>query len=442
MVSGFRGSAADGHAAPMVQNAPSALRPRMAIGLKTPESPLTQPARGCPPLQVGESHPQAVGGAATLAGAGEPASIGTMKYAMIMAGGSGTRLWPMSRAGQPKQLIPFIQGRSLLQIAMQRLEGLVDPEHCYICAGESHRAATLEALPALDAGRFLAEPEGRDTLNAVGYGAAVIAHRDPEAMIAVFTADHIIEPVDTFQRIVEHGYELAGRDDHTLVTFGVTPSYPATGFGYLALGEALGGYGGARQVNEFKEKPSLAQAQRYLDAGPARYLWNSGMFVWKAKTLLDCIERYQPANAAALHRIAEAFDTPNRDTVLSEVYPTLKKVSVDYAVMEPASQDPDFDVVAVPMPLTWLDVGSWPSFAETCERDEHDNAIAATHLGLDSSNNLVASSDSEHLIATVGCKDLLIVHTPDATLVCHRDHAEQIKQLHGMVTEQYGEKLT
>ncbi len=359
---------------------------------------------------------------------------------MIMAGGSGTRLWPMSRARRPKQLIPFIQGRSLLQIAMQRLEGLIDPANCYICAGEQHRQATLEALPGLDESRYLAEPEGRDTLNAVGYGAAVIAQRDPEAVIAGFTSDHVIEPVDTFQRIVRHGYELAARDDRTLVTFGITPTYPATGFGYLALGEALEGYGGARHVSEFKEKPSLQKAQRYLDAGPARYLWNSGMFVWKAATLLNCLERYQPENAAGLKRIAGAFDTPQRNAVLGEVYPTLRRISVDYAVMEPASEDADYDVVAVPMPLTWLDVGSWPNFAETCDRDEQGNALAGEHLGLDSKNNLIASSDDGHLVATVGCKDLLIIHTPDATLVCHRDHAERIKDLHAKVQERYGEK--
>ena len=360
-----------------------------------------------------------------------------MRYALIIAGGSGTRLWPMSRDALPKQLIPFIEGKSLLEIAYDRLDGLIPEERRYICAGERHAEAILDAIPGLPPERFLAEPAGRDTLNAVGLGAAVIARDDPEAVIAVFTADHLIRPVDRFQEIIAQGFELAEQHPETLVTFGIAPTTPATGYGYLELGESISGT--AREVKQFKEKPDEATAKNYLAAGPERYLWNSGMFVWRAGTLLDCIRRYEPANAEGLARVAAAWSGPNQAKVLNEVYPALRKVSVDFAVMEPASRDPEFRVAAVPMPLEWLDVGSWPMFAETCPRDEQQNALAAArHVLVDTQRTLVASSDPRHLITAIGCEDLIIIHTTDATLVCSADRAEEIKKVYGLVGEQFG----
>lgn len=362
-----------------------------------------------------------------------------MRYALIVAGGSGTRLWPMSRSELPKQLIPFIDGRSLLQIAFERLQGLVPPGQRYVCAGQPHSKQILQGLPGFSPACFLGEPIGRDTLNAVGLSAAVIARRDPEAVIAVFTADHLIEPVDQFRRIVGTAFELAEREPRNLVTFGITPTTAATGYGYLQLGDSIGG--SARRVAQFKEKPDLATAQSYLEAGPEHYLWNSGMFVWRASTLMDCIRRYEPSNYEGLTRIAAAWDTPERETVLNEVFPQLKKISVDFAVMEPASRDTEVQVVAVPMPLSWLDVGSWPSFAETCPKDDAGNAVASRSLLLESRGTLAASSDPEHLIAAIGCEDLIIIHTPEATLVCRKDCAESIKELHRQVGIKFGTGL-
>jgi mannose-1-phosphate guanylyltransferase len=362
-----------------------------------------------------------------------------MRYALIIAGGSGTRLWPMSRDVLPKQLIPFIEGKSLLEIAYERLEGLVPRDRRYVCAGEKHATAILAAIPGLQAAQFLGEPTGRDTLNAVGLGAAVIARDDPEAVIAVFTADHLIRPVDRFQQIIAQGFELAEQHPQTLVTFGIAPTQAATSYGYLELGEPLSST--ARVVKQFKEKPDAATAQSYFAAGPECYLWNSGMFVWRAATLLECIRHFEPANAAGLARVAAAWGAPAQAAVLGEVYPTLRKVSVDFAVMEPASRDPSFRVAAVPMPLEWLDVGSWPMFAETCPRDEHGNALAAErHVLVDTQRTLVASSDPQHLIATIGCEDLIIIHTPDATLVCRADRAEEIKKVYGLVGERFGKE--
>jgi len=362
-----------------------------------------------------------------------------MRYALIIAGGSGTRLWPMSRGTLPKQLIPFISGKSLLEIAYERLEGLIPADHRFICAGEKHAKVILDSIPGLTQDKFLGEPLGRDTVNAVGFGAAAIAKHDPDAVIAVFTADHLIRPIDRFQEIIAQGFEVAESHPETLVTFGISPTGAATSYGYLELGKPLNTT--ARVVECFKEKPDGATAKSYFAAGPDRYLWNSGMFVWRAQTLLECIRRFEPASAAGLAHVADAWGTAEQAAVLNEVYPTLRKVSVDFAVMEPASRDPNFRVAAVPMPLEWLDIGSWPMFAETCPRDEQNNALAAQrHVLVDSQRTLVASSDPDHVIATIGCEDLLIIHTPDATLVCRANQAEDIKKVYGLVGERFGEE--
>ncbi len=359
---------------------------------------------------------------------------------MIMAGGSGTRLWPMSTRTQPKQLIPFIGGKSLIQIAVDRLEGIVDESRRCICAGAAHREMILEKVTGIAPDRYYAEPTGRDTLNAVGYVAAVLATQDPDAVVAVFTADHLIGPEDIFADVVKRGFALAERRTDALVTFGIRPTRPATGFGYLELGEPIADTGDARVVDNFKEKPDDATARRYLDAGPDNYLWNSGMFVWRAKTLLDCIGRYAPENHAGLMKIADAWGADQQDKMLERVYPDLPKISVDYAVMEPASRDEQVTVATVPMPVEWLDVGSWPSYAQTCDTDQQDNALGADKtLLLDTHNTLVASSEPTHLIATIGVNDLVIVHTPWATLICPTDQAERIKELHARVSEQHGE---
>ena len=364
-----------------------------------------------------------------------------MRYSVIMAGGSGTRLWPMSRAALPKQLIPFIDGKSLLEVAYDRFEGMIPVERRYVCAGERHREVILSAMPSLDDSRLLGEPIGRDTLGAVGFSAAVLAARDPDAVIGVFTADHLIQPADKFQRIVEEGFNLVESSPETLVTFGITPTEPATGYGYLELGDTI--EGSARVVKRFREKPPREVAEQYVRQGPGRYLWNSGMFVWRAETLLDCIRRYEPTVAESLASIAEAWDTSDRNEVLKAVFPTLKKISVDFAVMEPASQDDALHVAGIPMELEWLDIGSWPSFAETRPHDEAGNALACeNHLLHETNSCLVASSEPDHLIATIGCEDLIVIHTDRATLVCPAEQAQKIKELQELVRERFGDRYT
>jgi mannose-1-phosphate guanylyltransferase len=243
--------------------------------------------------------------------------------------------------------------------------------------------------------------------------------------------------VDEFLKIVGQGYALVEKHPNTLVTFGIAPTSAATGYGYLELGESIDPT--ARVVKQFKEKPDLATATDYFKAGASRYLWNSGMFVWKASTLLDCVRRFAPENFVGIQKVADAWGTANQQKALAEVYPTLKKISVDFAIMEPASRDSVVKVAAVPMPLGWLDVGSWPMFGETVAKDTDGNALSAEKtLAFKSKNNLVVSNDKNHAIALVGCEDLIVIHTPDVTMVCKASEAESVKEAHKLAGAKFG----
>jgi mannose-1-phosphate guanylyltransferase len=343
----------------------------------------------------------------------------------------------MSTKEKPKQLLPLIGGKSLLDLAFGRLDGLVPPAQRWVCAAEAHKAAVLAALPHLPRDQYLGEPAGRDTLVALSFASAVIARKDRDAVIFVLTADHLIEPHDAFKDAVDGGFRIAESEPSVLVTFGIAPTHAATGFGYLRLGSSL--QGRAHIVDEFREKPDAATAEAWVAEGPARYLWNSGMFVWKAATFLECVKRYERPVYDAVQRIADAWGAPGSEAAIGAIYQDLKRISVDFAVMERASRDPKVRVAAVPMNLSWKDVGSWPAFAETCTRDDHGNSIAAAkQILLDTKGTLVVSSDPSHLIAAFGCDDLVIVHTPEATLVCHRDKADELKKLYARAVETFG----
>jgi mannose-1-phosphate guanylyltransferase len=369
-------------------------------------------------------------------------------YAVIMAGGAGTRLWPMSRTGKPKQLLRFIppppsppgepnqSPQSLLQLSAARLRGLVDPARVYICTGAAYTKQILQDLPLLPDSQLLGEPMGRDTANAVGFSAAVLHKRDPDASFAVLTADHVIEPLDIFQAALTRAFDTVDKHPETLVTFGITPTFPATGFGYVQRGPELPDCPGVFKVQAFKEKPNEETAKQYLATGGGQYAWNSGMFVWKAKTILQQLEQHLPEAHRGLMKIADAWDTPRQQEVLDAIYPTLPKMSIDFAVMEKAPH-----VATVAMPIQWLDVGSWPAFGETLTPDASNNRSLAKVQHLHSTNILAVSEDPTHLLATIGCDNLIIIHTPKATLVCPAKEAEKIKQLVAEVEKHHGKEF-
>jgi len=352
------------------------------------------------------------------------------KFAVIMAGGAGTRLWPMSRTGKPKQLLPFIQTaegpRSLLNLSAARLRGLIEPQNLFICTGAAYTRQVMDDLAVLPESQVLPEPMGRDTANAVGFAAAILHKLDPDSSMAILTADHIIQPVAVCQQALRTAFDFVDRHPDYLVTFGITPTYPATGFGYIQRGETLvvGQPASAvHAVQAFKEKPAAEIARQYVDSG--QYAWNSGMFVWKTATILAQIKHQLPHSYAGLMKIVSAWGTPQQQTVLEEVYPTLQKISIDFAVMEKAPK-----VATVDMPVEWLDVGSWPSFGQTVAADDKGNRSSGTQaVFLDSTNTLAVSEVPGHVIATINTKDLIIIHTPKATLVCPAADAERIKQM-------------
>ena len=262
---------------------------------------------------------------------------------MIMAGGSGTRLWPMSRGTTPKQLIGLFSGKSLLEIAFQRLDEIVEPTHRWICAGQQHVELICEKLE-LPASQMLGEPEGRDTLNAVGFTATVLYKLDPDAVFAVLTADHIIRPQEEFARCLDVGFSLVEEDSSRFVTFGITPTFPSTGYGYVELGDKIGET--ANACKRFVEKPDVKTAEEYVASG--NFAWNSGMFIFHAGMFLEALQRMQPDTAQRLQKIGEAWGTDAEQGVINEIYPTLPKISVDYGIMEPASSDDTISIVTVP----------------------------------------------------------------------------------------------
>ena len=345
-----------------------------------------------------------------------------------MAGGSGTRLWPMSRAGRPKQLLPICpSGRSLLAESVNRLEGLFAPEDIFIIARTDHIPAIAEQLGDLPGENLIGEPCGQDTANAIGLAAAVLGQKDPQACMAVFTADHLIEPVDGFQRALTVAFEQIQQHRQYLATFGIKPTWAHSGLGYIHRGKLIAAGSddqpGVYAVKAFKEKPDDRTAKEYFQSG--QYYWNSGIFVWKVCTILEHLETHLPQNAEKLISLGQSYGQDNWQEYAEKVYPTLEKISIDFAVMEKAQH-----VLVVELPCKWHDVGAWGQLENLTGKDEHGNATLADKLvTIDCKDNVLVCEQQDHLLAAVGIKDLIVVHTPDATLICPKDQAQRIKEL-------------
>ncbi len=354
-----------------------------------------------------------------------------MRHAVIMAGGAGVRLWPLSRQGRPKQLLRLFRGTSLLRQSYDRIAAMFPPEQISVITNQAHLPLVAEEIPELPAANLIGEPVGRDTANAVALASAVLAQRDPEAVIGVFTADHIITPMDRFCSAVNSAFETAEQEPDALVTMGIKPSQPETGYGYIRRGERI--RDGVFQVKKFTEKPNLAEAVKYISSG--EYYWNSGMFVWQAATVLNQIKKHLPQTFESIDAIARAWATDERQQKLEELYPNLLKISIDFAVMERADR-----VLVVEMNCQWVDVGSWPAIEAIVESDGDGNVTTGSQVSHLGSRGNIVIAESDHLIATIGVDDLVIVHSPDATLICKRRDAQSIKELVDNIRKEFGEK--
>jgi len=325
----------------------------------------------------------------------------------------------------------LFDGASLLALSRRRLEGLFEPQNIWVVTSAQYLDLVAAELPDVPCENLIGEPMGRDTANAIGLAANVLAQREPGATMAVFTADHLISPQEAFAQAISAGLEAAERFADCLITFGITPDRPHTGYGYIRRGEEL--QAGVHRVAEFKEKPCEEVAQQYLASG--QYLWNSGMFAWKVGTILAELERHLPQNAAVLAELGADWKHAAGTPEAAQRFGTLQRISIDYGVMEKAER-----VLVVEMKCQWVDLGSWLAIASTRPADERQNIQVGAHAVVIGGRNNLLISEQEHLFVTVGLDNVVVVRSPDATLVCARDQMERLKEVVGILAQRFGDR--
>lgn len=340
-------------------------------------------------------------------------------FVFIMAGGSGERFWPVSRNATPKHLIRLLGDQTLLEQTARRFEGLIPPERIFVLTNEAQLAATVAVLPSIPRANIIAEPAKRDTAPAAALATGIARAITPDAVVALFPADHMIHDGETFRKQLSEAATYAAGHS-SIVTFSITPTHPSTGFGYLELGEELPPSGSTqfRKVNRFVEKPDIDRAQEFVAGG--KHGWNAGMFLWQVGTFLEECRRQQPA----LERFITGFPEELREIpcYLAETFPSLPKISVDFAIMERAEE-----VVAAIAAYDWDDVGSWTALPDHLGKDDNDNTLQGKVVTLDAGRNIVVAG--KRTVALCGVSDLVVVETDDAVLICHRNAAQQIKNL-------------
>lgn len=341
------------------------------------------------------------------------------KTALIMAGGRGERFWPKSRKNLPKQFLSLTDdGKTMIQLTVDRISSLVDMEDIYIATNKDYKPLVMEQLPLIPEENILCEPVGRNTAPCIGLGAMHITKKYEDALMMVLPSDHLIQYTDIFTDILCEACEVAEKGPN-LVTIGITPNYPETGYGYIKFCENKRD-GQAYAVDRFVEKPNLELAKEYL--ATKQYLWNSGMFIWKTSTIVQNMQQFMPSTYEGLLQIQNAIGTPTQDEVLADVFPTLESQSIDYGIMEKAS-----NIFILPGDFGWDDVGSWLAVGRIRQSDENGNVKSGNVIAVDSRNNIIEGADK--LIATVGVEDMIIVNTADALLICQKEHAGDIKKV-------------
>lgn len=345
-----------------------------------------------------------------------------MLHAVIMAGGSGTRFWPESRRGRPKQFLQLAGERTLIQATWDRCARFIPPVGQWVVTGQSHVAETTRQLPEVPSEQILAEPCGRNTAPCIGLAALKLLAIDHDPLMLVLPADHIIATDPQFQDAVEAAVKVIQDEPQAFVLFGVKPSEPATGFGYIQRGELIPKAAHPTfRVQAFREKPDRATAERYLADG--NYYWNCGIFLWRARAILDALHAFVPEISVRLKTLQQAIGRPDWPAVLAAEFPQMPSISIDYAVLERAA-----DVCVMEAPFDWDDVGTWQAVARWIPPDQQANTVAGQFCGVKTDGCIIRTTP-EHLIATYGVRDLIIVHTPTATLVADRNDENALRQV-------------
>jgi len=342
-------------------------------------------------------------------------------YAVVMAGGGGTRLWPMSRRQHPKQTLSLTGARTLFQIAVDRLLPLITLERIFVVT-TAEQIDSLEAqYPQLPRSNFIIEPEGRGTASCIGLSALILGRKDPEATMIVVTADHYIADTDRFRDSLRAAREIA--DQGYLVTLGIEPTHPSTGYGYIEQDASLGEVEGFEyyRVAKFTEKPDVQTARGFLEAG--NYAWNSGMFIWRVDRILGEIRDQMSDLDGVLTRLGEVDDLEEFESMLGQLWSSLPKQTIDYGIMENADR-----VAVIPADIGWSDIGTWASVKGLYSDDEAGNVMLGDTIDLDSANTMVMA-DGERLIATIGLEDVLVIDTPDALLITRSDQSQRVKEI-------------
>jgi mannose-1-phosphate guanylyltransferase len=345
-------------------------------------------------------------------------------YAVIMAGGGGTRLWPLSRKSLPKQSITLFGDRTMFQIAVDRLDGLFTPDHIFVVTVAEQAEQLHLQVPQLPTANFLIEPMPRGTASVVAMAATALHKKDPEAVMAVLTADHFIKNVVKFQAALKAAYQAA--QDGSLLTLGIPPKYAATGYGYIESGEIKDSFKdlSVHKVNAFKEKPKLVLAQEFLERG--NFSWNSGMFIWRTDAILEEFKSLMPNLFAKVEILKDEIGENHLSDHFHEIWGSIAPETIDYGIMEKS----DHCAVIPVDDLNWSDVGSWDSLFDVLNPDINGNIlIHANYIGLETNNSLIFSSDPKRLIVTIGMKNLILVDTGDAVLICPRGESQRVKEL-------------
>jgi len=351
-----------------------------------------------------------------------------MLYAVIMAGGSGTRFWPWSRKKTPKQLLKITGQDTMIKQTVNRIIGEIPSENIYVVTTACLADSIKRELSQIPAKNIISEPFGRNTAACIGLAATIISNRDADAIMAVMTADHIIEPPDLFLKALKCAEKLA-TETNALITFGIKPNEPSVNYGYIQRSEERINLQDFQiyDVKCFTEKPDRATAEGFVQSG--KYYWNSGIFVWSVSTILENIKTLMPELSKGLTRIGESVDTPDESNVIYNEYEKFDNISIDYGVMEKAS-----NVKIIEADFKWDDVGSWLAIERLNKSDQNNNTILGEHCGLDTQGNIIIG-DEEHLITTINVSDMIIVSTKDVTMVCNKNNAEDIKKLTDLLRE-------